>query len=215
MQGETTLVHKMSPIRRFWNRQIKIHRYFKISGGYRFMGQNLFRLLLFLIAFGAGAWLINEYVFSFSTLSDSITQHYSPAVVVLWLFVSEVIIGILPPEAFIIWAESFSQPYLMLFILAAVSYLGGFISFLIGTRINKMPKIEAWIHNKFEDWIIQIKKFGGLIIAVAALTPLPYPLVSMIAGLSGVKSGIYLRVALIRFVRFFIYAMVLWKATGA
>ncbi|NVK05127.1 MAG: VTT domain-containing protein [Flavobacteriia bacterium] len=202
----------MSPIKRFWSRQIRVHRYFKITGGYKFVGENLLRLLLFLIAFGVVAWLINEYVFSFSDFSNQLTSQYSPVAVVAWLFVSEVIIGLLPPEAFILWAESFEHSWAMLLILATVSYLGGVISFLIGQRMDKFTRIHAWLHNKLHDQISQIKRFGGLLIAIAALTPLPYPLFSMIAGLSGVKLGLFLRVALIRYVRFVIYALVLWKA---
>ena len=170
--------------------------------------------MIFLVAFGLGVWAIDAFVFSFSDLSDLITSHYSPAAVVGWLFLSEIIIGVLPPEAFIIWAQSNSQPIAMLLLLATVSYLGGTASFFIGTRLEKLPRINRWIHTKFEDLIIQIKKFGGLIVAVAALTPLPYPLISMIAGLSGVKAALFLRIALIRYVRFFIYAWVLWSATG-
>lgn len=178
------------------------------------MGQNLWRLILFLLAFGAIAWVLNTYVFSFSEISETITTKYSTAAVIGWLFLSEIIVGILPPEAFILWAEHFSQPYLMVFALATVSYAGGIISFLIGTRLHKLPRVHQWIDTKFEAQIVQIKKYGGLLIAIAALTPLPYPLISMISGLAGVKTSLFIRVALIRYLRFFIYAMVLFKATG-
>lgn len=202
----------MSPAKRFWNRQIRVHRYFKITGGYRFIGVNLLRLLAFLVIFTAGAWAINEYIIDFAGLSESITSKYSPAVVIAWLFISEVVLGVLPPEAFILWAQSFSQPYAMVFLLASVSYLGGAISYFIGSRLNKFPRVHNWVDTKFSSWIVQIKKFGGLLIALAALTPLPYPLISMIAGLAGVKKRIFLSAALIRYVRFFIWALVLFKA---
>lgn len=211
MNGSDSIL-KMSPIKRFWNRQIKIHRYFKISGGYRFMGQNLFKLIIFLSLFAGSAWALNTYVFSFSEVSQEITARYSPAMVMTWLFLSEIIIGVLPPEAFIIWAQSFSQPYLWVFLLATLSYTGGLISFFIGTRLNNFTRIHNWVYRRFEDQIVQIKKFGGLLIAIAALTPLPYPLISMIAGLAGVRAGLFARVALIRYVRFFIYAVVIYGA---
>lgn len=202
----------MSPIKRFWSRQIRVHRYFKITGGYKFVGENLLRLLLFLVGFGVLAWFIDSYVFSFSAFSDELTHRYSPFAVVAWLFISEIIVGLLPPEAFILWAESMAHSWGVLFILASVSYLGGAISFAIGKRMDNFSNIHAWLHSKFHQQILQLKRFGGLIIAIAALTPLPYPLFSMIAGLSGVKTSLFLRVALIRYVRFVIYALVLWKA---
>lgn len=212
MIGQNALSPRMSPIRRFWNRQIRVHRYFKITGGYRFVGKSLVRLFLFLLVFGIIAWAVNEYVFSFSDFSQNLTQGYSPAAVVAWLFLSEIVIGILPPEAFILWAESTSQPILMLFILATASYAGGTISFWIGKRLDHFSNIHRWLHNKLDSQIRQIKRYGGLLMAIAALTPLPFPLFSMIAGLSGVKTSLFLRVALIRYMRFAIYALVLWKA---
>lgn len=210
MSSSDQLQLRMSPIKKFWNRQIKIHRYFKITGGYKFMGQNMFKLLIFLAVFAAGAWALNEYVFNFTEISEKITEKYSPIAVISWLFASEVVIGVLPPEGFILWAKSFSQPYGMVFILASVSYLGGLISFFIGTRLYRLPRIHRWVDEKFSDQITQIKRFGGLLIALAALTPLPYPLISMIAGLAGVRFHLFARVALIRYLRFFIYAAVLF-----
>lgn len=211
MNASNTLKLKMSPIKRFWNRQIKIHRYFKISGGYRFMGKNLLRLLLFLALFAVAAWALNEFVIDFEEISNQITQKYSPAMVVAWLFLSEIIVGVLPPEAFILWAKSFSQPYLWVFILATVSYAGGLVSFWIGTRLYKFRRIHNWVDTKFKDQILQIKKYGGLLIAIAALTPLPYPLISMVSGLAGVKFQLFARVALIRYLRFFIYAYIFYR----
>ncbi len=212
MSTQSTLTAQMSPIKRFWNRQIRVHRYFKITGGYRFIGKNLLRLLAFLVLFTAAAWAINEYVIDFTGLSKSITEKYSPVAVVTWLFASEVILGVLPPEAFILWAQSFSQPYAMVFLLASVSYAGGLISFFIGSRLYHFSRIHKWVDEKFASWIVQIKRYGGLLIGIAALTPLPYPLISMIAGLSGVKKRVFMTVALIRYVRFFIWALVLFKA---
>lgn len=200
----------MSPIQRFWNRQLKIHRYFKITGGYAFMGRNILKFVIFLGAFGLGAWLLNKYVFNFAEFSEKITTEYSTLEVLSWLLGSEIVLGILPPEAFIVWAKSFSQPYLMVAILASVSYAGGLISYQIGSRIDHLPKVHAWIHKRFEQYIFQIKRYGGLLIAVAALTPLPYPLISMISGLAGVKFSLFARVALIRYARFFIWAYVLF-----
>lgn len=174
------------------------------------MGKNLLRLLLFLAVFALGAWLLNKYVFNFSDFSEEITKKYSTWAVISWLFASEVIVGVLPPEAFIVWAKSFPQPYLMVALLATVSYAGGLISFLIGTRLYRLPRIHNWVDQRFSSQIEQIKKYGGLLIAIAALTPLPYPLISMIAGLAGVQMGLFARVALIRYVRFFIWAAVLF-----
>lgn len=202
----------MSPIKRFWNRQIKIHRYFKITGGYRFMGKNLLRLLLFLALFFAAAWALNEYVFNFAAASKTITERYSPSAVVMWLFGSEVILGVLPPEAFILWAKSQPSPYLMVFILATVSYAGGLISYWIGSRLDHMPRIHQWVYTRFAVQLVQIRRYGGLLIAVAALTPLPYPLISMMSGLAEVRFSLFARVALIRYLRFFLYALVLFGA---
>jgi membrane protein YqaA with SNARE-associated domain len=127
------------------------------------------------------------------------------------LFISECFTGILPPDMYILWAKSLDYPYLMVFILALSSYVGGIISWYIGTQLHRLKRVKQWVHIKFSEQFKTFRKFGGLVIFISALTPLPFSPVSVVAGMVEYPFKNYLLVALSRFLRFFLYAFVLYK----
>lgn len=127
------------------------------------------------------------------------------------LFLSECFTGILPPDMYIIWAKSFKHPYLVVFILALSSYVGGIISWFIGTQLHRLKKVKQWVDIKFAEQFKLFRKFGGLVIFISALTPLPFSPVSVVAGMVDYPIKKYLLVALSRFLRFFLYAYVFYQ----
>lgn len=187
------------------------HNLYKRNGSYTFIGKNTIRLIIGLIIFAVGTFLITEYLIDLQSIMDFILLNFPDWIIVGTLFISESFLGILPPDFYIIWALSSPSPYIMVFILALSSYTGGIVSYQIGSVLHRMPKIHDWIHHKFETQLVQIRKFGGLLIFIAALTPLPFSPISIVAGLISFKFNKYLIVALSRFLRFALYALVLSK----
>ncbi|MGB1185025.1 MAG: short-chain dehydrogenase, partial [Schleiferiaceae bacterium] len=57
----------------------------------------------------------------------------------------------------------------------------------------------------------QHKRFGGLLIIIAALTPLPYPIVCQLCGINKFPFRAFALLTLVRFLRFAIYGLVLYK----
>ena len=194
-------------IRPFWRSVHVTHRFYRISGGYRFLLEGFRKLGLGLLAFGAVIWAINAYLVDLEWVAEVVTDQLHWSLVVVILGLSEIVLGILPPDFFILWAHAFSYPWAMIGLLATVSYLGGIISYLVGQRLHHVPKIKELVDVRFAKHFIQIRRFGGLLIFLAALTPLPFPPVCTVAGVVNFRFRWFLWVAAVRFMRFFLYAL--------
>jgi len=57
------------------------------------------------------------------------TETFSKNSILIVFFISESILGLVPPEIFIAWAKKTAEPILNLFILALLSYAGGLVSY--------------------------------------------------------------------------------------
>ena len=189
-----------------------VHRFYKMTGGYIFIGRAFWKLGLGVAVAVVALYFLNEYVFDVTEKVGLITRVLPWWAVIATLFLSEIVTGILPPDLFILWARSLPAPWLMVSLMAALSYLGGVLSYGIGDRLHHLPKVKEWVDVKFAEQFIQIKRFGGLLIFLAAMTPLPFSPVSTVAGVVGFPFRMYLMVALSRFLRFWLYAAFLYGA---
>ena len=79
---------------------------------------------------------------------NNIIESYSPTIIIFFFLFSESILGLLPPEIFILWSSKSASPYLFLFALATASYIGGAFSYIIGMRISRLPTISKYIELK-------------------------------------------------------------------
>mgnify|MGYP002861311287 CR=1 FL=1 len=102
-------------------------------------------------------------------------------------------------------------PWLFLFILATISYIGGIISFSIGNRLFLIPAIKNHIENKIAKHIVNLRKWGGLFVLLGAISPIPHSIVSLASGLIKYNFNQYLLWSLFRYVRFAIYALIIFK----
>ena len=87
------------------------------TGRYKFIGTNLLRLFLILLVFGLAMWAITAYLVDLDAIMVYMQAHLPPWLIVTVLFVSESIIGFLPPDLFIVWGLQLPMPYLMVLIL--------------------------------------------------------------------------------------------------
>ena len=197
-------------IRPFWRSVRLTHRFYIITGGYTFMKEGLRKMGWALLFFGIALCVLNKYVFDLTSAAEWVTGQLPWYLVALTMFASEIMVGILPTDLFIIWTKSLSHPWLMVGILASLSYLAGVISYGIGQQLHRLPRVKRWVDEKFAAQFTKIRRFGGLLVVLAALTPLPFPLVSTIAGMVGYRFQWYLWAALTRFIRFALYAAVIF-----
>lgn len=206
---------KKQPIRKKRSTRSKMdfyHLYFKRSGLYTFLYKHLFQLIIGLGLLFLLIYLLQNHLPNFEDSLDTIFKKLNMYLILGIFFVSESFLGLIPPDFFIAWCNSFERPYLMVSILAVLSYMGGVISYLIGKGFGKIPKIETFILRKFIRHFNSIKKWGGIMIVFAALFPLPYSAVCIAAGMVRYPFTTFIFLGITRMARFYIYALLIFKA---
>ncbi len=188
-----------------------LHQYYRYTGFYKFIGFSLKKTIIPGLIIVIALLAIDHFVIDLNTALIGLTEAFSISNVLLLFFASESILGLIPPEIFIAWAKKLPAPIIYLSILALLSYLGGIVSYFTGYFITKIPKVKSSIENKMKQHIKNTKKWGGFLIVVGALMPIPYALTSMAAGFIKFRFKTYLLFGLLRFVRFYLYAIAIFN----
>ncbi len=188
-----------------------LHQYYSYTGFYRFVGQSLKKAILPIVLFLGALLAINEYVININHVLVTVTETFSPLGILSVFLASETLLGLIPPELFIAWAGKSSMPLLFLSLLALASYLGGILSYWGGKAITKIPAVHNYLETKMSKHIKNTEKWGGFLIVVGALLPIPFSITSIASGIINYKFRHYLLFGLLRFVRFYGYAIVIFK----
>ena len=190
---------------------LRLNRYYYLTNFYSFLLGILIRgffALLFLIA---TIFCIDFFLVDINSLINSFFEKYSSKLLMSVFFISESFLGLIPPELFIAWASKSPHPFFNVFILATISYLGGVVSYFIGGYLFLIPFVKIFIEVKISKHIINMRKWGGFFIVLGALTPVPHSLVSLSSGLIKYNFKKYLLWSLFRYLRFLLYAIVIFK----
>ncbi|WP_340113844.1 VTT domain-containing protein [Maribellus mangrovi] len=186
----------------------------KISPRIQFLLKNGLKGLAWLAAILVLYFLFKQVVLSHAS-DELIAKFYAqPLIIYLIYSGSEFFFGIIPPELFMIWAINKADALHYLFNLAffaSVSYLMGYINFLIGQFFYKNETFKYLKRKILKDSAEKVKKYGLFLIIVAALTPLPWSAVSLLVGSAGYPSKRYLKYALFRFLRFAVYGYIIYQ----
>ena len=188
-----------------------LHQYYSYTGFYSFVKKSLVKSILPIALFVATLFFVHYFVVDFNELFVSIIERYSALTIITVFFASESLLGLVPPEIFIAWAGKSAEPILYVSLLALFSYLGGIISYFIGKSIAKLPKVFNYLEVKMKKHLTMIRKWGGFLIVVGALLPIPFAMTSIAAGVINYKFKNYLLFGLLRFLRFLIYALVIFQ----
>ena len=193
------------------NRLHVFNRYYKITKFYDFLRSTAIKGGIAIVGFVTILLVLDYFFLDFDAMLDNLVTNYSPKVIFSFFLLSETILGLVPPEIFIAWASKSVSPWLFLFILATMSYLGGIIAYFIGNRLFLIPAVKNHIENKISVHIINLRKWGGLFVFIGAMLPLPHSIVSLACGLIKYDFKNYLLWALFRYVRFAIYALIIFQ----
>lgn len=188
-----------------------LHQYYSYTGFYKFVWRSLKKAVLPIILFIGALLALNFYVLDIDKMLVTVTETYPPVGIIAVFFLSESLLGLVPPEIFIAWSGKSSSPILYLSLLALASYLGGVVSYYIGRAITKIPVVHEQIENKMADHIKNTRKWGGFLIIVGALLPIPFAMTSIAAGIIKFPFQSFLMFGLLRFVRFYLYALVIFE----
>ena len=185
------------------------HRYYKITRFYSFLKNTAYQAFFMIVIFVLLLMAVNYFIADINLLLNKIFEAISPKIIVLSFLISESILGLIPPEIFILWSSKSDSPILFLFALASASYLGGIVSYFIGMRISLMPAVRKHIERKIKQHIINLRKWGGVFIVLGAISPIPHSIVSIGAGLINYKFKYYLLWSLFRYLRFVVYFLII------
>ena len=182
---------------------------------YNYFSKNLIRGFIYLIILIVGVILLKRY---FTTQYDALEHFISDD---YWLMftiflISEVMVGIIPPELFMIWTKD--DPAILyewvIIVLTVLSIAAGWINFYFGNKIGEMVFFRRFFGKKLKKYRNQYDQYGGGIIIVAALTPLPFALISLIAGSLAYPVKKYLIFSSFRILRFVVYGLIIWNLSS-
>ncbi|MFZ6000783.1 MAG: YqaA family protein [Bacteroidota bacterium] len=128
--------------------------------------------------------------------------------------VSEVVFGILPPEIFmLIWQTKgvVSEYVVNLSILTLISYGAGVVGYFIGYYFRKAQAFQGIYAKYVKPLERSLKKYGGLLVVVGAVTPVPYSATCMLAGTVQYPFKTFLLLCITRIIRFSVYGWMVWS----
>ena len=188
-----------------------LHQYYSYTGFYAFVGRSLKKAALPIILIIISLYLFNKYVFTIDDGLELLTKSFSRIGVLITFFVSETLLGLIPPEIFIAWSKKTVDPILNLSILAVLSYTGGILSFFIGKTALKIASVKNYLEVKMAKNLKNTGKWGGFLIIIGALLPVPFSTTCMAAGMIKYPLKGVLLFGLFRFARFALYAWAIFS----
>ncbi len=186
----------------------------KIGDKTKFFWKNFIRGFLGTIAI-VGAYVLIKHYFGFDW-EEAFKPYLENQVLIYSIYtLSELMFGIIPPEFFMIWGLSSGDliDYISIVsLLAVISYIAGFVGFLFGDFL-KTTVTFRYIRKRFlARYQPLVVKYGAFLILVAAMTPLPFSAIAMLVGSFHFPVKKYLLWSLSRFLRFALYAIIVWEA---
>lgn len=188
-----------------------LHNYYSRTGFYLFIWESLKKAFWPIFTVVIGLILFNNYVFDINKGLETITETFSRIGVLIIFFISETLLGLIPPEIFIAWTKKTSEPVITLSLLATLSYFGGLISYFIGKTTLKIKSLKEYLEVKMADNLKNTRKWGGFLILVGALLPLPFSIACVAAGMIKYPFRNVVFFGLFRFARFAFYAWAIFK----
>lgn len=187
-----------------------LHQYYNYTGFYSFVGKSVLKALPYIIIAVIGIFILNRF-FNINEALVTITETLPVYGVLLFFFASETLLGLIPPELFIAWAGKLSNPWLYLGILGVSSYIGGLVTYYLGVIITRIPKIHNYLENKMQQQLKNSKKWGGFLIVVGALLPLPFSIACLAAGIINFPFRSVVLFGSLRLIRFVIYGLIIFN----
>jgi len=192
----------------------------KRSGLYSFLLKNFIKLVFILGGIVALLFLTNMILISYginiNEALDEMVNSLPVPYALMVFYLSESILGWLPPDIFIVWGKAAPTTNIIIniTILGTISYLGGVTAYKLGELIQRSPRMYAWVQRKYSKNFELIQKWGGIVVVMAALFPLPFATISTVAGIVKYPIKPFMLYGLTRYLRFYIYAAGIFGILG-
>jgi membrane protein YqaA with SNARE-associated domain len=172
---------------------------------------------LFLILIIGGYIVASRYL-GFD-LKEIMGPLYERAEMVFVIFlVSEVVFGIIPPEFFMIWSQRHQDLGIFVnnvIVLMSISYAAGVFGYWFGAYLNGTRAYTFFKNKVFGKFEEHFHRYGGFLVIVASVTPIPFSGICMLVGSVRYPFSKFLIFATARFVRFTVYASIIWQTQVA
>ena len=188
-----------------------LHQYYSYTGFYSFVWQAVKKALPYIIGIVILVYVINHF-YDINQALIHLTEVLPAYGVLSFFFVSETILGLVPPEIFIAWAGKMYSPWFYLGLLSVLSYGGGLVSYWMGRSITKIPSVHNYLEQKMQKQLKNSKKWGGFLIMVGAVLPLPFSIACLAAGIIKFPFKNVLLFGSLRFIRFALYGIIIFSA---
>jgi membrane protein YqaA with SNARE-associated domain len=188
-----------------------LNRYYRITKFYEFLKDTAIKGGIVIVLFVAISLALEYFFLDFNSLLNNLVESFSAGSIFGVFLISETVLGLLPPEIFIAWSSKSATPWLFLFIIASLSYIGGIIAYFVGNQLNRIPSVRNHIEHKIATHINNLRKWGGFFVLVGAMLPLPHSMVSLACGLIKYDLKNYLAWAIFRYLRFGLYALLIFR----
>ena len=192
----------------------RLHNYYGRTGFYLFVWESVKKAFIPIVLVVIGVFLFNKYVYDINEGLETITETFSKTGILITFFISETLLGLIPPEIFIAWSGKTESPIINLSILATLSYLGGLVSYFIGKTALKIKSLKEYLEVKMAANLKNTRKWGGFLILVGALLPLPFSIACLAAGMIKYPLKGVVLFGLFRFVRFALYAWAIFNVVN-
>lgn len=205
------IVNDLFILESMWKSIKRYHNFYKRKGFYPFLRAISLKFALIMGGIVLGLLLFEYFTPGMGYYFDKYTSVVSDELVLSVFFASETILGLIPPDLFIVWGKQFPHPYGIVTLLAFLSYGAGMLAYYLGYHIGAWKKISYYITIKFADEFKMLRSWGGVIVVFAALFPLPFSTMCLGAGMLKYPFKALLILGLFRLVRFYAYAAVLYQ----
>ncbi len=192
----------------------RLHNYYQRTGFYMFIWESLKKAFWPLVALIIGLLLFNKFVYNINDGLQAMTEYFSRLSLFIIFFISETILGLIPPEIFLAWSKKTTDPILNVIILAILSYFGGLLAYFIGKASLRIKAVKQYLEVKMAKHLKNTKKWGGILVLVGALLPLPFAISCLTTGMIKYPFKNVALFGLFRFLRFAIYARVIFSVVS-
>jgi membrane protein YqaA with SNARE-associated domain len=166
------------------------------------------------------AIIVALFIFTKHNVNKELLIKFEPffdktALILIIFSLSELIIGIIPPEFFLIWSLKSGNlnTYLMYaLLLTIISYFAGLVAYFFGRYLHN-TRLYKYLHDRYlVKSEVMLQEYGLYLVVVAALTPVPFSGSAMLVGSVHYPVRKYICWSLTRFAKFAVSAYVIWQA---
>ncbi|MGE0586943.1 MAG: YqaA family protein [Cyclobacteriaceae bacterium] len=180
----------------------------------RFLFRNLAKGLMWFAVIITAFILLEEYIQE--NFRSQIEQMYNSLFLFYGIYtISEIVFGIIPPE-FFMYVYVLNHISLINYIvdlsaLTLISYGAGVIGYYVGRNFSKTGFFEKISKKYLGQYQNSLRKYGGYLVLVGAVTPVPFSAMCMLAGSINFPLRSFLLISIARILRFAVYGWMVWS----